>query len=200
MIKNIVFDFGDIFINLDKPAIFKELAKFGFTEVSPELDTILKSYEMGLMSSADFIAKLNLIFPTAKPEEIKNAWNSILLDFPEYRLEFIEKLAAEKQYRLFLLSNTNEIHIDYVINDMGSERFNRFKTCFEQFYLSHEINLRKPNINIYKYVLSENKLLAEETFFIDDTKENTDASASIGIKSWNLQVGKEDIIKLSEKL
>lgn len=200
MIKNIVFDFGDIFINLDKPAIFKELAKFGFTEVTPELDTILKSYEMGLMSSADFISKLNLLFPSAKPEEIKNAWNSILLDFPEYRLEFIEKLASEKQYRLFLLSNTNENHIDYVIDDMGSERFNRFKACFEKFYLSHEINLRKPNTDIYEFVLSENNLLAEETFFIDDTKENTDASTAIGIKSWNLLVGKEDIIELKQKL
>ena len=200
MIKNIIFDFGDIFINLDKPAVFKLLAQFGYTKVTPEMDKILKDYEMGLISSSDFISKLNSIFPNAKPKELINAWNSILLDFPEYRLDFLEKLATENKFRLFLLSNTNEIHIDYVLNDMGKERFERFKACFEKFYLSHEINLRKPNSNIYEYVLTENELIAEETFFIDDMKENTDTASALGIKIWNLIVGQEDIINLKTRL
>ena len=200
MIKNIIFDFGDIFINLDKPAVFKLLAQFGYTKATPEMDKILKDYEMGLISSSDFISKLNSIFPNAKPKELINAWNSILLDFPEYRLDFLEKLATENKFRLFLLSNTNEIHIDYVINDMGIERFERFKACFEKFYLSHEINHRKPNSNIYEYVLTENELIAEETFFIDDMKENTDTASALGIKIWNLIVGQEDIINLKTRL
>ncbi|QXP57929.1 HAD-IA family hydrolase [Cellulophaga sp. HaHa_2_95] len=200
MIKNIIFDFGDIFINLDKPAVFKALENVGYKEVTPELDDIFKAYEMGLMTSENFILKLNEIFPSATPKQLRDAWNSILLDFPENRLLFLEKLAAEKKYRLFLLSNTNEIHIDYVINTMGEAQFDRFKDCFEKFYLSHEINLRKPNKNIYEFVLNENNLIAEETFFVDDTQENTDASAALGIKSWNLLVGKEDIIQLKTKL
>ncbi|SDE81345.1 HAD family hydrolase [Cellulophaga baltica] len=200
MIKNIIFDFGDIFINLDKPAVFKALANVGYIEVTPELDDIFKAYEMGLMTSENFILKLNEIFPSATPKELKDAWNSILLDFPENRLLFLEQLAAEKKYRLFLLSNTNEIHIEYVINAMGEAQFNRFKDCFEKFYLSHEIKLRKPNKDIYEFVLNENNLIAEETFFIDDTQENTAASAALGIKSWNLLVGKEDIIQLKTKL
>ncbi|AIY14863.1 HAD-IA family hydrolase [Cellulophaga baltica] len=200
MITNIIFDFGDIFINLDKPAVFKALANVGYIEVTPELDDIFKAYEMGLMTSENFILKLNDIFPSATPKELKDAWNSILLDFPENRLLFLEQLAAEKKYRLFLLSNTNEIHIEYVINAMGEAQFNRFKDCFEKFYLSHEIKLRKPNKDIYEFVLNENNLIAEETFFVDDTQENTAASAALGIKSWNLLVGKEDIIQLKTKL
>ncbi|WP_405265847.1 HAD family hydrolase [Cellulophaga sp. Ld12] len=200
MIKNIIFDFGDIFINLDKPAVFEALANVGYTEITPELDDIFKAYEMGLMTSENFILKLNEIFPSATPKQLKDAWNSILLDFPENRLLFLENLAAEKKYRLFLLSNTNEIHIDYVINTMGEAQFDRFKDCFEKFYLSHEINLRKPNKDIYEFVLNENNLIAEETFFVDDTQENTDASAALGIKSWNLLVGKEDIIQLKTKM
>ena len=200
MIKNIIFDFGDIFINLDKPAVFKALENVGYKEVTPELDDIFKAYEMGLMTSENFILKLNEIFPSATPKQLRDAWNSILLDFPENRLLFLEKLAAEKKYRLFLLSNTNEIHIDYVINTMGEAQFDRFKDCFEKFYLSHEINLRKPNKDIYEFVLNENNLIAEETFFVDDTQENTDASAALEIKSWNLLVGKEDIIQLKTKL
>tara|TARA_R110000868_G_scaffold93087_1_gene257834 strand:- start:305 stop:907 length:603 start_codon:yes stop_codon:yes gene_type:complete len=200
MIKNIIFDFGDIFINLDKPAVFKVLTQFGYTEITPDLDKIMKDYEMGLISSSDFILAMNKVFPEARPEDLKKAWNSILLDFPDYRLEFLEKLAAENTFRLFLLSNTNELHIDHVLKNMGLHRFERFKKCFEKFYLSHEINLRKPNKDIYTFVLEENNLKAEETFFVDDTKENTDTSSLLGIKSWNLIVGQEDIIDLKKWL
>jgi putative hydrolase of the HAD superfamily len=200
MIKNIVFDFGDIFINLDKLAVYKHLEKFGFKYVSPELDSLAKNYEMGLISSLDFVLALKEMFPTANEDEIIAAWNSILLDFPMARLEFIEQLAAEKKYRLFLLSNTNELHIDYVIKSMGTANFNRFKYCFEQFYLSHEINLRKPNTDIYEYVLAKNQLKSEETLFIDDMPENTKAAEGLGIKTWNLLLEKEDIIQLFTKL
>ncbi|MDO6490807.1 MULTISPECIES: HAD-IA family hydrolase [unclassified Cellulophaga] len=200
MIKNIIFDFGDIFINLDKTATALELSKFGFTEITPELDTLMKSYEKGLISSDDFIADTNKIFTTATPEQLKIAWNKIILDFPEERLTFIETLAKETNYRLFLLSNTNKLHIEQVIKNMNIDRYNRFKNCFEQFYLSHLINFRKPDAAIYEFVLKENNLKAKESFFIDDTKENTIAAEKLGIKSWNLQVGKEDIINLKSKL
>ena len=200
MIKNIIFDFGDIFINLDKTATALELSKFGFTEITDELDKLMKDYEKGLISSTDFISTTNLILPKATPKELRAAWNKIILDFPEERLLFIESLANENNYRLFLLSNTNELHIEQVIKNMGIKRYTRFQNCFEKFYLSHEINLRKPDAAIYQFVLKENNLKAEESFFIDDTKENTDAAELLGIKNWNLQVGKEDIINLKSKL
>lgn len=195
MIKNIIFDFGDIFINLDKQAPLLEMAKFGFTELTPELDTIFKKYEMGLMESDEFINRLQAIFTNATKDQIKDAWNSIILDFPEDRLKFIEKLKNDNQYRLFLLSNTNDLHIDKVKESMGLERFNRFKNCFEVFYLSQEMKMRKPNTDIYEFVLNENQLNANETFFLDDTKENTDAASKLGIHCWNLQVGKEDVLE-----
>ena len=195
MIKNIIFDFGDIFINLDKQAPLLEMAKFGFTELTPELDTIFKKYEMGLMESDDFINRLQAIFTNATKDQIKDACNSIILDFPEDRLKFIEKLKNDNQYRLFLLSNTNDLHIDKVKESMGLERFNRFKNCFEVFYLSQEMKMRKPNADIYEFVLNENQLNANETFFLDDTKENTDAASKLGIHCWNLQVGKEDVLE-----
>ncbi|RKR13401.1 putative hydrolase of the HAD superfamily [Maribacter vaceletii] len=200
MINNIIFDFGDIFINLDKEAIFKELEKYGFKTLTPELDTLAKEYEQGLVTTKDFTAKLLTIFPSANEDQITKAWNSILLDFPLYRLNFIEELAQEKNYRLFLLSNTNELHISHVIKTMGEKNYNRFKNCFEKFYLSHEIQLRKPNATIYEFVLEQNNLKAEETFFIDDTKENTDAAEKLGITCWNLLVGSDDIINIKTKL
>ncbi|HDZ06283.1 hypothetical protein LCGC14_0148070 [marine sediment metagenome] len=200
MIKNIIFDFGDIFINLDKQAPLLEMAKFGFTEMTPELDIIFKDYETGLMESDEFVNRLQTIFSNASKEQITKAWNSIILDFPEKRLTFIENLNSENQYRLFLLSNTNDLHIDIVKKSMGLDRFNRFKNCFEMFYLSQEMKMRKPNANIYEYVLHENKLIADETFFVDDTKENTDSASKLGIHCWNLQVGKEDIREILSHL
>ena len=74
---------------------------------------------------------------------------------------------------------------------MGAERFNSFKNAFDVFYLSYEMGMRKPDAEIFDFVLQENQLTAEETFFVDDVKENTDSAANIGIKVWNLQVGQE---------
>lgn len=200
MIRNIVFDFGDIFINLDKPAVFKAFAAFGQTELTPEMDILAKTYEVGKMSSENFLAQLKEMMPKATLPEIMAAWNSILLDFPESRLEFLENLKLEDKYRLFLLSNTNDLHILFVKEAMGEKRWNRFETCFEKFYLSHEIHMRKPDTGIFEFVLSENGLEANETFFIDDSKENTDSAASVGLRTWHLKVGSEDVIDLKAKL
>lgn len=201
MIENIIFDFGDVFINLDKQVIYREMVKFGgSTEITPDIMKLNDTYEVGAISSDEFVENLGQVYPQAKSEDIIQIWNSMLLDFPDERLQFIENLAAEGNFRLFLLSNTNALHIPHVEKIMGSEKFNRFKNSFEKFYLSHEINLRKPNAEIYEFVLNENGLKAEETFFIDDTKENTEAAEILGIRCWNLKVGKEDIIQLKSRL
>ncbi|UOB17691.1 HAD family hydrolase [Abyssalbus ytuae] len=197
MIKNIIFDFGDIFINLDKPATVRLLSeKFGNFTVTDEMMKINEDYEKGLITSFQFVDYYNSIFPDAQKSELMKAWNAILLDFPEYRLKFIENLASKNKYRLFLLSNTNEIHIHYVKESMTSLRFNRFKKCFEKFYLSYEINLRKPDTEIYKFVLSQNNLKADECLFIDDTPENTLSASQLGIKTWTLIPGEQDIVNI----
>ena len=197
MIKNIIFDFGDIFINLDKPATQKGFERlFGDYELTPKLKNIYDTYEMGLMTSNAFKEALGAFFNTTNYQGIEQAWNAIILDFPEYRLEFIESLARDKKHRLFLLSNTNALHIEQVIKNMTIDRYERFQQCFEKFYLSHEINLRKPNHDIYEFVLKKNNLIAQESLFIDDTKENTTGASDLKINTWNLTPNNEDIIDL----
>jgi len=198
MIKNIIFDFGDIFLNLDKNATFVALEKLGVNEITDEMMLIAHQYEKGEITTDNFVNYFNDTFDISK-EELVFAWNAILLDFPNHRLQFLKQLAASKKYRLFLLSNTNELHISWVQHQWGEELYTEFKNCFEQFYLSHEIHFRKPNSDIYKYVLQENKLNAVETFFIDDTKENTDAAERLGIQTWNLIPAKEDVVDLLTK-
>lgn len=198
-LKNIIFDFGDIFIDLDKEAPLKKVKKLGLKELSEETVKVNQAYEKGLISTPDFIDHYANILPEASKDKLKEAWNAIILDFPEYRLNFIEKLASEKNYNLFLLSNTNELHIEEVIRRMGLSRYNRFKNCFKRFYLSHEINLRKPDGEIYHYVLNENGLEATQTLLIDDTAENTIVAEKLGLIVWNLIPGKEDITELPMK-
>ena len=198
MIKNIVFDFGDIFINLDKKLFAEELQKIHISQESEEVLPILQQYEMGLVSTDKFLTFFEERLHVSQ-DKLKRAWNSILLDFPKERLRFIQNLSESKKYRLFLLSNTNDLHISWIQKNWGMEQYNAFKICFEQFYLSHEINLRKPNNNIYEFVLTTNKLAPKETLFIDDTKENTDAAKALGIHIWNLKPGKEDVLEKKKK-
>lgn len=199
MIKNIIFDFGDIFINLDKEATYKELSKLGVTNISEDMIETYYQYEMGLISTDKFISFYKAKFPDLKNEDLVNAWNAILLDFPKHRLTFLKELVKSNEYRIFLLSNTNDLHISWIQKKWGEELYNDFKNCFEQFYLSHEINFRKPNANIYEFVLNKNNLKASETIFIDDTKENTDAAKELGMQVWNLIPGKEDVVDLLKR-
>ena len=199
MIKNIIFDFGDIFINLDKHATYREMDELGVSEISDKMIAVYHQYEKGLMTTDDFINFYHDKFGIKK-EDLINAWNAILLDFPKERLGFLKEISASKKYRLFLLSNTNDLHIKWVQNSVGEVFYQEFKNSFEQFYLSHEINFRKPDSEIYEFVLNENNLIADETLFVDDLKENTDSARKLGIHVWNLIPKKEDVTELLTKI
>jgi len=196
MIKTIIFDFGDVFIDLDKEAPFIKMEKLGITSFTEEMIETNKQYETGRISTSEFIEFYRTEFPNVSEKELTEAWNSIILYFPEYRLDFLEKLAASKKYKLILLSNTNDLHIKKVIENMTIEMYVRFQKCFDAFYLSQEIHFRKPNADIYQFVLNTHNLTAEECFFIDDTSENTDTAKELGINTWNINPKTEDIINL----
>lgn len=199
MIKNIVFDFGDIFINLDKTATPRALEQLGMVEFPSNLMQIFLDYEKGLLETQAFLDLVNGIIPEASRDQIIGAWNSILLDLPEYRLEFLKEFRQHPDRRIFLLSNTNDLHMQEVVRIMGREAYDGFRDCFETFYLSYEMGMRKPDAEIFQFVLEQKGLIPEETLFIDDTVENTRSADSLGIRTWNLQVGKEDIVELPVK-
>ncbi len=196
MIKTIIFDFGDVFINLDKEAPYRKMAKLGITSFSKEMIETNQLYETGMISTEGFLDFYKSKFPEISSKKIEEAWNSIILDFPEYRLNFLEELAASKKYKLILLSNTNDLHIEKVIENMSIEMYQRFQKCFDAFYLSQEIGFRKPNADIYKFVMDTHQLKAEECFFVDDTSENTETAKKLDIHTWNIKPKTEDIIKL----
>ena len=197
MIKNIIFDFGDVFINLDKKAPERALLeKTGIDRIDDDMLAWHNAYEKGLITSKKLTENYTARFSSLDPNSFKQAWNSILLDFPQERLDWIKALAASKKYRLFLLSNTNAMHIDQVINIIGGLRYEVFRECFERFYLSYEIKLSKPDPEIYRLVLDQNDLTAHESLFIDDTAVNTEAAAALNMETWNLKPGEEDVTDL----
>ncbi len=197
MINTIIFDFGDIFINLDKQATLDGLKKLGLSDWNEELNQLNMSFEKGQISSENFLLGIQKHTPKASIEEVAIAWNAVLLDFPLKRLEFLQKLS--KKYRLFLLSNTDSIHIETFERENGVSFYSDFYQCFEKVYYSFEIGMRKPDLEIYNYILSKHNLIAKHTLFVDDKKENTAAASTLGIHVWNLQVGREDVVDLFSK-
>lgn len=194
MIKNIIFDFGDVFINLDKSVKATSLNQYSHCALPPEFHTICNLYEVGHLSTSTFINRVLELIPQTNTETFITGWNGILCNFPKERLRFLQDIS--KNYRCFLLSNTNELHINWIQNDWGLPLYNEFKSCFEGFYLSHEIGLRKPNKEAFEYILHEHKLNPTETLFIDDTKEHIEAANALLIHTWHLIPKQEDIIDL----
>lgn len=197
MIDTIIFDFGDIFINLDKQATIDGLEHLGLSSWNEDLDQLNISFEKGQISRDDFLLGIQKQIPNATIDEILMAWNAVLLDFPLYRLEFLQLLS--KKFRLFLLSNTDAIHIDHFEQREGASFYGDFYQCFEKVYFSYEMSMRKPDAEIYTTLINRNELSPKRTLFVDDKKDNTDAAKALGLHVWNLQVGKEDVIELLDK-
>ncbi len=200
MIKNLIFDFGDVLINLDKQAVPLGLAAYGARAVDGRLESLARRYEKGQVSTDRFLGEACDILQEPEPERLASLWNRTIRDFPEERLVFLESLKGAGTHRMFLLSNTNDLHIQYVEAQMGPAQYDRFQACFEGFYLSHELGLRKPEPEIFTHVLHRHGLKAGETLFIDDTLEHILGASSLGIHTWHLQVGSETILELPKRI
>lgn len=197
MIKTLVFDFGNVFLNLDiDGALKKALETFKMNEVAEEMTAINCLYEQGLISTNEFIEFYSENFPNVSEDSIIDTWNFMLKDFPKQRLEFLKELKGASKHKLILLSNTNELHIDWVKTNISF--FEDFKNCFDKFYLSNEIQLRKPNDDIFEFVLKENNIESKQTLFIDDNKDNIKTAKKLGFNTWHLNPETEDVVTLFE--
>jgi FMN phosphatase YigB (HAD superfamily) len=194
MITTIIFDFGDIFINLEKEAQVEAFKKIGLLSPNEDLVNQNDLFEKGEISAQNFLESFQKYLPDASLKEIKEAWNTIIGDFPLRRLEFLQLLSYK--YKLFLLTNTDEIHISRFEHKVGTSFFSDFYQCFEKVYYSYEMGMRKPDPAIYSFILNKHDLNPRKTLFVDDKKINTDAAEKLGMQVWNLQVGQEDVVDL----
>jgi len=198
MVNTIIFDMGDVFLNKDKQAKVAALENIGIFEWNDDLEKLEEELETGRIDEEKYLKGIQPHTNGASLEAIKDAWNAGITDFPLYRLEFLQKLSAN--YRLFLLSNTDPIHIEKFEQEAGASFYSDFYQCFEKVYFSHEIGVRKPNADAFNYVLNNHQdIQPKRTLMVDDKKFNTDAAAELGFKVWNLQKGDEDVVDLFEK-
>ena len=190
-IKNIIFDLGGVLLDIEfKKTIdaFKKLGIDNFEEMFSKFtaDELFKKLETGHIAETDFYKTLrNRAEKNITNEQIKDAWNSLILDFRIESLAYLERLAP--RYQLYLLSNTNSIHLQYFKKLFTLQTAKRsFDDYFKKAWYSNEIGLRKPGTQIFEFVLHQENLLPGESLFIDDTFANIETAQKLGFVTHHL--------------
>ena len=196
--KTIIFDLGAVILNINYQNTIDEFTKLGVKNAanfySKKVQTdLFNQIETGAISSDEFLQALQKETKNSNIKQIEQAWNAMLLDLPEERLRLIKEL--KEDYTIFLLSNTNAIHINAFKKKLGDKKWLAFRELFDKIYLSHEVGLRKPDVEIFKYILKEQKLKSKEVFFIDDSPQHIASARKIGINCHHLS-DDEDITAL----
>ena len=200
-IKNVIFDLGGVLLNIDFNKTTEAFRKFGFPHFEKmysqfSVDKLFEKLERGIINPEDFYTVMLKVGNKGLAiEQVKFAWNSLLLNFREESLQFLNQL--KKTHNLFLLSNTNAIHFD-AFNIILKEQtgFETLDSFFTKTYYSHLIGLRKPDEDIFDFVIENADLAATETLFIDDTAVNINTARKMGFKT-HLLVPGEKIERIS---
>lgn len=191
-IKNIIFDLGGVFLNIDfqlTSQAFETLGVKNFNQMFSQhySNPLFELLETGKMDEDSFYEVFRQESKTQLTnQQIKAAWNALLLDFPAERIEWLEEIAS--RYRIFLFSNTNQIHYDYFIDQFNAAYPNKnFDQFFIKAYYSQHLGLRKPYPNSFQAILTEQGLDPAETLFIDDTIKNVEAAQILGLQTVHLK-------------
>lgn len=190
-IKNVLFDLGGVIISTDLKRCIARFRELGVTDASLifESDLFQQKYhefESGFIAAPDFRAFLRSCDPAlskASDENLDYAWNGMLVEIPETTFKLLEQLKS--QYKIYLLSNTNSIHWQWILNYIFEKTRYTVDHYFEQVYLSFRLSECKPSQEIYEIVLHKADIMASETIFIDDKQENTDAAQALGFEVYN---------------
>ncbi len=190
-IGNIIFDYGGVIINLDMQApliLLKLHTRLDVHQVWKEMQSkrIFELYEQGILSDAEFRNAIRNFFQTQIDDElIDQIWNSLLLDMPAERIDLLKN--CQKNYRTFLLSNSNEIHYkSYFAQLKNRYKIDSFDQLFEKAYFSFEMKQLKPSPEIFQTLIDNHQLNPEETLFIDDTIIHIETAKKMGINTIHL--------------
>ena len=199
-IKNIIFDFGGVICDLDITRTEKKFKEFGPPKpvhsdqsynLSIQFNILVEDLETGAISPQQFREVIRNHYAVPPSDQaIDEAWNAMLLNIPDKRIRLLEKLKSN--FRIFLLSNSNQIHNDKYLRDFQQQTgYHDFNDLFEKAYFSYNIGLKKPGKEIYQFVLSDSRLNPIESLFIDDTLENVIGAEAAGINGYHLKNGTE---------
>ena len=193
-IQNIIFDLGGVIINLDNKLTEKAFVDLGVKDFRKYFGhgfaaSFFSDFEVGKISDQQFISDLKKMMEVDVSDQvIMDAWDALLLNFPQERIRLLDVL--KRKYRLFLFSNTNALHLKKVQsiyrNEFGS---GSMEDHFEKTYYSHLIHLRKPDAASFEYIIRENNLDPAATMFVDDAQVNVDGANAAGLKGFYLAPG-----------
>lgn len=195
-IKNVLFDLGAVLMNIDYNKTTKAFQNLGYKDFEKmysqfKANNVFDDLETGHITEAEFFEyMLKAAVSDISKEQITTAWNSMLLDFRIESLKFLEQL--KNTHQLFLLSNTNVIHktaFDEIFKTQTG--YPSLDVFFTKAYYSHKIGFRKPNEDIFKYVLKDAGIVADETLFIDDINMNIETAQKLGFHTHLLLPGEK---------
>ncbi len=185
--KTLIFDFGGVIININFALTYAAFSTLGIKDLETKFSQTQQSgffdaFEKGEISPSEFRKEIKQFLQVdISDEDLDAAWNKMLLDIPAQRINWILKL--KEKYQCILLSNTNQIHYNFYRTNLEKVfGYKKFSDLFDKTYFSHEIGMRKPDANIYKYVLDDLGLKPSELLFIDDTEKNIEAAKKM---DWN---------------
>ena len=190
-IKNIIFDLGGIFLDIDYPKTEKAFINLGITNF-PELynqhhaSDLFELLETGKITPTEFYNQFASLSPVVVTDkQIQEAWNAMLGTFPLERIEWLKQI--KNRYNIFLFSNTNKIHHDAFTQTFAQlTGNNNFDSYFIKAWYSHTIGVRKPYTASFRHVLQLENLQAAETLFIDDTFKNIEGAQEAGLQTIHL--------------
>jgi FMN phosphatase YigB (HAD superfamily) len=188
-IKNLIFDLGGVILDLSVDHTLSAFAELSRMPKEKVHDLYLSApgfleYEKGLIDDKLFRDYVRATYAiSASDQAIDDAWNAMLRGIPPLKLELLKKLQGE--FQVFLLSNTNAIHIRHINEFMlpGKPRERLLDNYFHKAYYSHTMGKRKPDAEIFEQVMEENHLMPEQTLFLDDYAVNIEGAKSLGIKT-----------------
>ncbi len=190
--KTIIFDFGGVVIDIDPQLTINEFKKLGMSDSDTFLkpgfiNNVIRKFERGILTPEVFRDKVRAEAGiNFTDQQIDDAWNALLFDIPAERIEVIEEV--KKNYKILLLSNSNEIHYDLYVRDLQLRfGYREFDELFDKAYFSFDLHLSKPDIEIYEFIMYQHKLNPAETLFIDDNIDNINTAKSLGWKTFHLE-------------
>jgi putative hydrolase of the HAD superfamily len=186
--KAVIFDFGNVIINIEFQRIYQTFSKLtskpiAYIEKRITEEQIFRRYESGQYTDEEFreIIRQTLCFALSD-KEVDTAWNAILLDIPTERIDLINNI--RKKYPVYLLSNTNNIHISASNNYLNEAHgIKNLDVLFDKLYLSYEMGLWKPDTEIYYEVLRSINLEPNQVIFFDDNLQNIESAKAIGMQT-----------------
>ena len=187
--KNIIFDLGNVLVKLNPEGCigaFKAIGMGELVDTNPQSEgmKLMSKLGVGMITTEEFCEAARKLTGTyVTNEEIIDAANKMLVVIPDYKKERLLQL-KKTGYRLFLLSNTIDIHWDYCVDHLFPYQKYGVEDYFEQCFLSQRMHLAKPNARIYEEVIRQANIHPDETLFIDDLKENCEAAEKLGIHTF----------------